>query len=94
MENTQSSTSSSLKQLLKDGKAKGYLTTSEITENLPPEYLDSEKLDEFFQRCVEMDIQICEKPPETDDLIFNQTAAEAENIISDIGRGIKEHKTG
>lgn len=86
MENTQSSTSSSLKQLLKDGKAKGYLTTSEITENLPPEYLDSEKLDEFFQRCVEMDIQICEKPPETDDLIFNQTAAEAENIISDIGR--------
>lgn len=86
MENTPS-TLSSFQQLLKDGKSKGYLTTTEIRENLPPEeFLDQEKLDNFFQRCAERDILICEKPPESDDLIFSQTVAETENIISDIGK--------
>ena len=36
----------SLKQLLRDGKSKGYLTTEEIKEFFPAEYLDSEKLEE------------------------------------------------
>lgn len=77
----------SLKQLLRDGKSKGYLTTEEIKEFFPAEYLDSEKLEEFFQRCADMDIQICEKAPEsTDDLMLPQNVAEIENIISDIGK--------
>ena len=77
----------SLKQLLRDGKSKGYLTTEEIKEFFPSEYLDSEKLEEFFQRCADMDIQICEKAPEsTDDLMLPQNVAEIENIISDIGK--------
>ena len=76
-----------LKQLLRDGKSKGYLTTEEIKEFFPSEYLDSEKLEEFFQRCADMDIQICEKAPEsTDDLMLPQNVAEIENIISDIGK--------
>ncbi len=77
----------SLKKLLLEGKSKGYLTTEDIKEFFPPEYLDSEKLGEFFQRCADLDIQICEKPPEsTDDLILTQNPPEIENIISDIGK--------
>ena len=76
----------SLRQLIIDGKERGYLTKSEIKEHLPAEFEDDEKLEDFFQRCEEMDIQIYDKPPESDDLILNQTASETEKMISDIGK--------
>jgi RNA polymerase primary sigma factor len=76
----------SLRQLIIDGKERGYLTKSEIKEHLPAEFEDDEKLEDFFQRCEEMDIQIYDKPPESDDLILNQTASETEKMMSDIGK--------
>lgn len=85
MENKQPSTVS-FKQLINDGRSKGYLTLAEIKEHLSSEISDSEQLAELLQTLEDMNIIVCEKPPEADDLILNQTAQETENIISDIGK--------
>ena len=85
MENKQPSTVS-FKQLINDGRSKGYLTLAEIKEHLSSEISDSEQLAELLHTLEDMNIIVCEKPPEADDLILNQTAQETENIISDIGK--------
>ncbi len=85
MENKQPATLS-FKQLINDGRSKGYLTHAEIKEHLASEISDSEQLAELLQTLEDMNIIVCEKAPEADDLILNQTAQETENIISDIGK--------
>ncbi len=85
MENKQQG-ASSLKQLINDGRSKGYLTHAEIKEYLSPEISDSEQLADLLQTLEDMNIIVCEKPPEADDLLLNQTVAETETIISDIGK--------
>src|SRR5574344_1871664 len=85
MENKQPALSS-LKQLISDGRSKGYLTHAEIKEHLSSEMSDSEQIAELLQTLEEMNIVVCETAPEADDLILNQNNTEPENIISDIGK--------
>ena len=85
MENKQPALSS-FKQLISDGRSKGYLTHAEIKEHLSSEMSDSEQIAELLQTLEEMNIVVCETAPEADDLILNQNNTEPENIISDIGK--------
>lgn len=68
MENKQPATLS-FKQLINDGRSKGYLTHAEIKEHLASEISDSEQLAELLQTLEDMNIIVCEKAPEADDLI-------------------------
>ena len=88
MENT-SNGNPIISQLIADGKAKGYLTRTEIMEYLPSGYDDPEQLGELQQQLEENDILVCDKAPEADDINFTQNANEADNVISitpDIGK--------
>ena len=88
MENT-SNGNPIISQLIADGKAKGYLTRTEIMEYLPSGYDDSEQIGELQQQLEENDILVCDKAPEADDINFTQNANEADNVISitpDIGK--------
>ena len=88
MENT-SNGNPIISQLIADGKAKGYLTRTEIMEYLPSGYDDSEQIGELQQQLEENDILVCDKAPEADNINFTQNANEADNVISitpDIGK--------
>lgn len=88
MENT-SNGNPIINQLIADGKAKGYLTRTEIMEYLPSGYDDPEQIGELQQQLEENDILVCDKAPEADDINFTQNANEADNVISitpDIGK--------
>ncbi len=58
-----------MKELIVEGKKKGYLTYDEVNEGLPEEVASSDQLDEIFMGFSEMGIQLVEKEEDFDDLV-------------------------
>ncbi len=58
-----------MKELIVEGKKKGYLTYDEVNEGLPEEVASSDQLDEIFLGFSEMGIQLVEKEEDFDDLV-------------------------
>ena len=58
-----------MKELIVEGKKKGFLTYDEVNEGLPEEVASSDQLDEIFMGFTEMGIQLVEKEEDYDDLV-------------------------
>ena len=90
------SASTEFKQLIARGKEQGYLTLDEINDLIPPDIINGDQLSVFIQTFNDMGIEVCDTPPEADDLLLNgnsQTDAEDVEIVAnqldssvDIGR--------
>ncbi|WP_420885222.1 RNA polymerase sigma factor region1.1 domain-containing protein, partial [Candidatus Riesia pediculischaeffi] len=61
---------SQLKILVNKGKEKGYLTYSEVNDNLPEDIVDSDQIEDIIQTINDMGIRITEEVPDEDDLIL------------------------
>lgn len=90
------SASTEFKQLIARGKEQGYLTIDEINDLIPPDIISGDQLSVFIQTFIDMGINVCDTPPEADDLLLNgnsQTDAEDVEVVAnqldssvDIGR--------
>lgn len=90
------SASTEFKQLISKGKDQGYLTIDEINDLIPPDIISGDQLSVFIQTFIDMGINVCETPPEADDILLNgnsQTDSEDVEIVAnqldssvDIGR--------
>ena len=90
------SASTEFKQLIAKGKDQGYLTIDEINDLIPPDIISGDQLSVFIQTFIDIGINVCEKPPEADDILLNgnsQTDSEDVEIVAnqldssvDIGR--------
>ena len=90
------SASTEFKQLIAKGKDQGYLTIDEINDLIPPDIISGDQLSVFVQTFIDMGINVCETPPEADDILLNgnsQTDSEDVEIVAnqldssvDIGR--------
>ena len=58
-----------MKDLIVEGKKKGFLTYDEVNEGLPEEVASSDQLDDIFLGFSEMGIQLVEKEEDYDDLV-------------------------
>lgn len=90
------SASTEFKQLIAKGKDQGYLTIDEINDLIPPDIISGDQLSVFIQTFIDMGINVCETPPEADDILLHgnsQTDSEDVEIVAnqldssvDIGR--------
>ena len=69
------SASTEFKQLIARGKEQGYLTIDEINDLIPPDIISGDQLSVFIQTFIDMGINVCETPPEADDLLLNGNAS-------------------
>lgn len=65
------SASTEFKQLIAKGKEQGYLTIDEINDLIPPDIISGDQLSVFIQTFIDMGINVCETPPEADDILLN-----------------------
>ncbi len=89
------SASTEFKQLIAKGKEQGYLTIEEINDLIPPDIISGDQLSMFIQTFSDMGINICETPPDPDDILLNvnsqveedvETVANQLDATVDIGR--------
>ncbi len=65
------SASTEFKQLIARGKEQGYLTIEEINDLIPPDIISGDQLSVFIQTFIDMGINVCETPPDPDELLLN-----------------------
>ncbi|MGE5769682.1 MAG: RNA polymerase sigma factor region1.1 domain-containing protein, partial [Betaproteobacteria bacterium] len=66
-----------LKNLIKLGKERGYLTYAEINDHLPDDIVDAESIEAIISTFSEMSIQVFDEAPAAEDLLMSDTAAAA-----------------
>lgn len=66
------SASTEFKQLIAKGKEQGYLTIEEINDLIPPDIISGDQLSVFIQTFIDMGINVCETPPDPDDILINE----------------------
>ena len=66
-----------LKNLIKLGKERGYLTYAEINDHLPDDVVDAESIEAIISTFSEMSIQVFDEAPAAEDLLMSDTAAVA-----------------
>ncbi len=86
---------SELLALINRGKEQGFLTYTEINDHLP-EMIDSEQINNVYNLLQEMNILLCETPPDPDTLLESEStdedaveevaAALASSVESEVGR--------
>ncbi len=76
------SASTEFKQLIARGKEQGYLTIDEINDLIPPDIISGDQLSVFIQTFIDMGINVCDTPPEADDLLLsgNGQTTDAEDV--------------
>lgn len=74
------SASTEFKLLIAKGKEQGYLTIEEINDFIPPDIVSSDQLSVFIQTFVDMGINVCETPPDPDDLLLNENQTSEEDV--------------
>lgn len=62
---------SQLKLLITRGKEQGYLTYSDVHDNLPSHVVEPEEIEEFMHRIEDMGIRVYETAPEADQLLLS-----------------------
>ncbi len=63
-----------LKNLIKLGKERGYLTYAEINDHLPVEVVDAEQIDNIISTFSDMGIQVFDEAPAAEDLLMSDAA--------------------
>ena len=66
-----------LKNLIKLGKERGYLTYAEINDHLPDDVVDAESIETIISTFSDMSIQVFDEAPAAEDLLMSDTAAAA-----------------
>jgi len=65
------SSPSQLKLLITRGKEQGYLTYSDVHDNLPSHVVEAEEIEEFIHRIEDMGIRVHETAPDADQLLLS-----------------------
>lgn len=73
------SASTEFKQLIARGKEQGYLTIEEINDLIPPDIISGDQLSMFIQTFIDMGINVCETPPDPDELLLNENSQSVES---------------
>ena len=68
-----------MKNLIKLGKDKGYLTHAEINDNLPDDMVEGDALDAMISAFVDMGIQVYEQAPDAETLLMADNVPTATN---------------
>src|SRR6266705_2150840 len=63
-----------LKNLIKLGKERGFLTYSEINDHLPDDLVDAEQIEAIISTFNDMGIQVYDEAPDADTLLISETA--------------------
>ena len=63
-----------LKNLIKLGKERGFLTYAEINDHLPEDILDAEQIEGIISMIGDMGIQVYDEAPDADTLLISETA--------------------
>ena len=71
------SASTEFKQLIAKGKEQGYLTIDEINDLISP---DDDRLSVFIQTFIDIGINVCDTPPEADDILLNGAQTDTEDV--------------
>ena len=79
-----SSASTEFKQLIAKGKEQGYLTIEEINDLIPPDIISGDQLSVFIQTFIDMGINVCETPPDPDDILLNESSQTAEEDVETV----------
>jgi RNA polymerase primary sigma factor len=66
-----------LKNLIKLGKERGYLTYAEINDHLPDDVVDAESIETIISTFSDMSIQVFDEAPAAEDLLMTDAAAAA-----------------
>ena len=64
-----------LKNLIKLGKERGYLTYAEINDHLPDDVVNAESIETIISTFSDMSIQVFDEAPAAEDLLMSDTAA-------------------
>ncbi|HYO28012.1 MAG TPA: RNA polymerase sigma factor RpoD [Azonexus sp.] len=64
-----------LKNLIKLGKERGYLTYAEINDHLPDDVVDAESIETIISTFSDMSIQVFDEAPAAEDLLMSDAAA-------------------
>ena len=64
-----------LKNLIKLGKERGYLTYAEINDHLPDDLVDAEAIEAIISTFSEMSIQVFDEAPAAEDILMSDTNA-------------------
>lgn len=70
-ENQAENSPSQLKLLITRGKEQGYLTYSDVHDNLPSHVVEAEEIEEFIHRIEDMGIRVHETAPDADQLLLS-----------------------
>ena len=68
-----------LKQLIKLGKDRGYLTYGEINDHLPDDLVDAEAIDGIISTFSDMGIAVYDQAPDAETLLMSENAPVASN---------------
>ena len=79
-----SSASTEFKQLIAKGKEQGYLTIEEINDLIPPDIISGDQLSVFIQTFIDMGINVCETPPDPDDILLNESSQTVEEDVETV----------
>jgi RNA polymerase primary sigma factor len=63
-----------LKNLIKLGKERGFLTYAEINDHLPDDMVDAEQIESIISTFNDMGIQVYDEAPDVDSLLISETA--------------------
>src|SRR5499426_529967 len=63
-----------LKNLIKLGKERGFLTYAEINDHLPDDMVDAEQIESIISTFNDMGIQVYDEAPDVDALLISETA--------------------
>lgn len=78
------SASTEFKQLIAKGKEQGYLTIEEINDLIPPDIISGDQLSVFIQTFIDMGINVCETPPDPDDILLNESSQTVEEDVETV----------
>jgi RNA polymerase primary sigma factor len=74
-EEQREATRNKLKQLIKQGKERGYLTYAEINDQLPEDLVDAESIDSIVSTFSDMGIQVHDQAPDAESLLISDQPA-------------------
>src|SRR6266513_3270100 len=63
-----------LKNLIKLGKERGFLTYAEVNDHLPDDLVDAEQIESIISTFNDMGIQVYDEAPDADTLLISETA--------------------
>ncbi len=82
-----------IKALITLGKSRGYLTTADLNDGLPPEFIDPERIEDIIGIFNDMGIMVYEQTPDTETLLLTETteqktATDEETFVEEVAAAL------